>query len=376
MNGIFEMGGNVLSRGCVVVLAAAVAAAGGGTSAVANSLPQPGDIVFALNTGNGFTSLELLRGADLAGGGVSQPDFWNQRAVDVVFDNIDGIQSNANGNLLGITFSGDVYNLSTTNASVATGQLISTAGNYTAGGITDIDVSPDNQTVALTSIFGNLVIFADYSAGNTQGTGALLSNFRETGAVYDSVSAGAGVTWLDNQNALAFGANGELFTIDKDSTTKTVLSDLALDPASTQNTAVVYEPEISDYVFAAKSVFGGPGTSNTVYVFDPSNDYALVNTIDLTAAFSTLRDMELDPEGNLYFSDFAHTVNLLPGVAGAELTIDGTNASQWYATSGSEFNAIGIAFGGEIIPEPSTAMLGGLILLSIMSARRFIDCHK
>lgn len=246
----------------------------------ATTLPNLGDIVHALSVGDLDNSITLVRGPAVAGGGAVEPSYWQQRVTDVVLDNIDGKQSNANGNLLGVNFNGEVYSLSTTSTANGSGQLISTSTNYTAGGLTDIDVSPNNQAVAMAAILGGAVVFADYTSGDTRGSGASLSNFREAGVLFDPVAAGVGVAWLPDQEALVFGANGELFTIDADTLQKSVLADLGLDPAFTENTTVVDEPQISQLVFAAKSVFVGGNVSNTICVFDLASPGSPVNTVE------------------------------------------------------------------------------------------------
>ncbi len=109
---------------------------------------------------------------------------------------------------------------------------------------------------------------------------------------------------------------------------------------------MVYEPSVSSYLFAAKSVFDGPqGDSNTLYVFDPDNNYSLVDTVDLTNAFSTLRDMEIDADGNLLFTDFFATINVLPDAAANAASLDPATVFQWYDAAGSQFNAIAIPLG-------------------------------
>ncbi len=193
------------------------------------ALPELGDVVHALNTGNVTQSLQVVRGDLVSDGGMQAPfKIWNSvRVTEVEFDNFDGVRRNANGNLLGISFAGDVYSLSTTDAQATEPQVLSTQDNYVASGITDIAVNPANNTVALTGILnGGGVIFADYTPGNTAGSGGALSNFRET-AVVGAVAAAVGVTWLDDDEAVIFNPDGELLAVDSTSLATTTLADLA-----------------------------------------------------------------------------------------------------------------------------------------------------
>jgi hypothetical protein len=279
----------------------------------APSLPIGGDIVFGLNNADPTNTLELVRGTASPTGGVRFTSPWQTTPFieAVKFDNFGGVAHNAHGNLIGIDFGtitaltggGKIYSFATTGSTPApAGQLIGNtnvtgnnpigqAGNLTQSRLAGLSVAPSNSKIAVVGTDTGRVIVYDYTAGNTQGSGASLTGGRQSAATLITATT-QGTVWKDNNTVLAFtpfgsgGATtpGNIFPITDDGTNLTVGASLASvqTPALGSNyTSLAYNPAISPYLYALYSGFAAaasPQSQTRLYVFDPTNNYSLLTT--------------------------------------------------------------------------------------------------
>ncbi len=338
-------------------------------TAVQADLPQVGDVVFGLSRSNSDETIEMIRGPATSGGGAVVPDIWNATGFiqSLEFDNLSGIRHNANGNLLGVNFGttatgGSIYSFSTTNAAVGAGQLIGDTvglgGTLTKSRLGGLSVSPGNNRIAMVGSDQGTVVVYDYTAGDTMGAGASLSNARET-AIGTVVMSTSGTTWLDNDTALAFSALGDLIEVDASVATSPMpwatVTSVVTPFVGSHFTSLAYNPDIAPYVYATYSGFnsGTMTTSNKLYVFDPASSYALVKEIDLSTSVNTLREIALGPGGVLYLGQFGGSsapgakIDILPNALNPASLTDNSSID-WYTpahTLTSSFNGLDIATG-------------------------------
>jgi hypothetical protein len=340
------------------------------------TLPQPGDIVFGLNSGTAANTLELVRGDVEPSGGERFPGPWSIDTFiqSVEFDNSAGQSHNANGNLLGVNFavggganSGAIYSFATQGSIPApAGQLIGNtgatgpighAGNITQSNLAGLSVSPDNTKIAVVGEDSGSVIVYDYTAGNTMGAGASLANGRQTPDVASTQNimvpgSTQGSAWLDNNTVLAFSSAGDLYEVDATTmatayqTTVTTDAVLGTPFIGSNYSSIAYNPEVSDFVYALYSGFAS-GTSVThLYVLDPTDGYAQEADIVLSGSSQTGREMALDADGNLFISAFDSTITYIPASAAQNPgTLTDNSSVFWYQSTSAATSFVGIDIG-------------------------------
>ena len=334
-----------------------------GGAAVCFGQPQAGDIVLGLGDGDGMLALELLRD-DGAGSGMMVADSWDESFLQgVVFDNLNGISKNPQGNLLAVTFGtqdggGTIHSLATCSATDADQRIGDTVGmvggNVELSRLGGISVSPDNTRIAVTGYDTGRVLVFDYTAGNCQGSGASLSNARETASVLDDGST-QGTTWLDSDTVLAYSALGEIIAVNANDMTTDVLANLPpTGGANTSNyTSMTYDPTVSSLVFASTSTFDN-GTTNHLYAFEPTVDGQLDDVVDvdlsptgLETDLQTARGIALGPNGALYISQFNGSISVIENAALGNITP--TSPVLWYQPETfTSFNDIAATVGNPL----------------------------
>jgi hypothetical protein len=185
------------------------------------------------------------------------------------------------------------------------------------------------------------------------GSGAAVSGLTQTAANTVPHSATTtstfqtGTAWLDNTNLLTLTTTGNLLEVN--SSTLAVSAPLATVPTGTeanQNTALAYNPAISSkYVFG---LYGGTpttgATKSTLYVFDASNSFNVVNTIDLSTITNVARDLAIDAAGDLFISRSAAYISVIPNAVANALTLTSNSDTKWYQSDvfGSTTNGLDI----------------------------------
>ncbi len=347
------------------------------SSLSAQDLPQAGDIVRGLSVFDAATSMELVRGPAGMNTGTQLNHPWVSEVFvqGVQFDNLNGISHNATGNLLALNFGatpdpammtggGTVYNFAT-QSTAGTVQVIGESASGMGGTITptrmsSLSVSPDNTKIAIQGYDSQAIIVYDYTAGDTMGGGASLSNAAES--IIDTVGTGLvgfdtqGTAWIDNDTVLTMSSLGDFWEVDVTTMSSTYVRTEPTPFVGSDQTALEYNPTISPYVYAAYSGFGGVST-NTLYVLDPANNYSLVHSIDLSdtdnGGINTMRDIALDASGNLYFTSYGGDnddpgpyINVLLDVVTDPTSLTDNSTIEYYRSSiDSGFNAIDIALG-------------------------------
>ena len=334
--------------------------------AASAQLPQPGDVVFGLSNSDPAITLELVRGP-ANGTGTVVPDIWNDNPFiqSMEFDNKDGISHNASGNLLGLNFGsfaggGEIYSFSTTDASVTSGQLLgdttSLDGGLSVSRLSSLSVSPDNDKIAVMGYDRGSVIVYDYTAGDSMGAGGSVANLRESPLNILYLTDTQGTAWRDNNTVLAFSTDGTLYEVDATSMNSTVVANVTppVNDLASPFTALAYNPSVSPYLFASRSTFDGDTstTTNTLFVLDPSDGYAVLNEVDLSTSSNTMREIALDADGNLFFSSFGSSadgapINVILGASDDPAAIADNSSTVWYTSvNGSSFSGFDIAVGG------------------------------
>lgn len=334
------------------------------------TLPSAGDIVTGLNNIDATNTLEFVRGPLTQNGGVRYPAPTYQFTTPTVptpaplgfiesvrFDNLGGVSHNAHGNLIGVDFGtttagtggGKIYSLATTGSTASpAAQLIgnnqtttpigSTAGTITQSRLAGLSVAPNNTKIALVGTDTGRVIVYDYTAGNSQGAGASLTGGRQT-ATNPLDNSTQGTAWKDDNTVLAFSATGNLVSVNATTMAVTdvgVATDVVTPHVGSNVTSLYYNSAISPYVYALYSGFlaGSNPPTNSItklYVFDPTNNYALLTTqsggpgagvtpgVDLSGigpsggqSSMTGRDIALDKDGNLIIGGFDSTITYMP----------------------------------------------------------------
>ncbi|MDA0660170.1 MAG: dockerin type I domain-containing protein [Planctomycetota bacterium] len=320
----------------------------------------PGDVVFGLSRSGAPDTLELVRGP-AAGPGAAVPDFWTgtQFIQGVRFDNLGGVAHNGQGNLLGVNFGttaagGSLYNFSTTDSSVTTGQLIGDTtslgvATVTKSRLSSLSVSPNNTKIAVNGYDSGTVLVYEYQAGDTKGAGAQLSGGRETVAGILTLADNQGTAWMDDNTVLTFNTDGSLLTVDATTMAHTLVKSIATPFQGSPGTALAYNPDVSPYVYALYGQFADPVTTNTLYIVDPRSNFDLVKTIDLSISSSTVRDAALDEHGNLFFTAFGNAttgtpINVLLNAADVNNLADNSSVNWYTSPTGASFSGLDVAF--------------------------------
>ncbi|MEM8679309.1 MAG: hypothetical protein AAGF97_08160 [Planctomycetota bacterium] len=335
----------------MVALAVSPAALSFGQS----SIPQVNDIVFGLSNPDGLVNLELVRN------GAAVPDHWNQEWVaSLAFDNSGGVISNVNGNLLGVDFgasggTGNIYSLSTSDDTVAMGQLIGDTAGLGGGGLTfttrlaGLSVSPNNDKIAVQGYDPGNVIVYDYTAGDTAGANAGLSGARET-APFLTPTDTQGTAWLDNNTIAVMDSLGSLYTVDATTMVSTFQAFIPTPAVGGDYSSILYNPDVSSMLYAAYSGFDGNASSSELYVIDPSN-FNIVNTVDLSTSGESIREMAFDTSGNLYYGTFGGDIEVIMGAAADPANIADNSGLDFYSTGEFPFFP-GLAIGLGDAPPP------------------------
>jgi hypothetical protein len=331
-------------------------------------LPRPRDVVLGLSINNAG-SLELVRGPAEMDGAEFSPGPWNTPFLQSVeFDNFDGVRHNVRGNLLAADFGnqtngGSIVSLATNGPIPApAGQVIGNTrpapdnvghdGSLALARLGGLSVSPDNTKVAVTGFENGRVYVYDYTAGDTLGAGAAAANGRQT--TENTLVSGStqGTAWRDNNTVLAFSSFGSLLEVDAATMAATEVGTVTTPFWGSDFTGLAYNPEISPLVFAAYSGFDPmetPTVQNRVYIFDPANNYSLVNEINLNGSLSdSLREIALDEEGNLFIGVRGSEIEFIPNVDENPAAIADDSSIDWYdGATFSGFNGLDIGFGEE-----------------------------
>ena len=306
------------------------------------------DVLYGLSRANPAETVQHLRGDPtvVTGGGTLVGSTWNAGSIQTVqFDNADGYRHAPDGNLLGGDFGAaatgfKLYNLATrrTPGDTMPGatQSLFDFATYNAANPTapltiargaGLSVSPQNNRIAVTGVdsgLNGLLYVFDYDAGAAPGTGAgaAVSNGRQLSGVVQSGSASntTATVWLDNNNLLTIThpANGspdgtstlQKVTVAPDgSLSSTSVGTIGLSFGTAAFSSMVYEPEVSPYVFLGVSQFSGT-TVNKVIALDPNNNFAQVSSHDFSLSSNTMREIAFDSKGNLYWSEFGNTTSV------------------------------------------------------------------
>jgi hypothetical protein len=364
-------------------------------------LPEPGDVVFGLSDTNPLRTMELVSGSLVMDGGAAategNPWQTTPNIQSVEFDNFGNQRHNVRGNLLGVNFGstdagGTVYNFATNSMNplpFPAGQPIGNTDSaneigdsvdtITKARLASLSVNPSNNRIAVNGFETGTVIVYEYDEGDTFGAGAALHDGRETTPFIQNVSnsflqAGRtqGTTWLDDNTVLAFSTIGDLLAVDvSDMSVDFVgFADTVANSNSSDYTAMAYNPDVSDYIYALYSGFTSvptPTSKTTLFVFDP-DDLATfaspIAEIDLSMNTDSGREIALDADGNLIIAGRGSTlVYLLDADVPGGLTDN--SAVMWYESETFEsFPGIDIGFGepselgnGGTVPEPASLML-------------------
>ena len=322
----------------------------GSTSA---QLPMmSGDLVFGLNNGDGLLTMEIVRGP-ANGTGTVVADPWDPGTFiqSVTFDNYEGVMHNVAGNLLGINFgpsggTGTIYNFSTTDNSAVVPQTIGdTTGLSFTTRIASLSVSPDNTKIAVNGYDPGNVIVYDYVAGDTAGGGASLSNARETSAILVPTDT-QGTAWLDSNTVVAFDSFGSIWTVNATTMATNFETAITTPAVGSDTTTLLYNPEISPYLWAGYSGFDGNASTSELYVLDPNSNFSLVNTVALSTSGESIREMAFDADGNLFYSTFGSEIEVLLGAAADPAGIMDNSGVDWYSSDTfASFSGIDIGLG-------------------------------
>jgi hypothetical protein len=358
-----------VSIACVVLVAISLV----GGRALAD-LPQPGDLVFGLSTNNAATTLELVRGPAVAGGGVSLPSPYTQTAFiqSLRFDNTGGINHNAAGNLIGLNFGafavgGQIYSFGTNTtdpapAGVLIADLQGVGGTFTQPLNRDpqtrlfgVSISPENNRIAAMGYDWGEILVWDYTPGDTTGNGGSTSNARRTDAgdfpnLY--IDDSQGTTWIDNNTVVSLASNGTLFEVDAttmDITTYNVASLLDTGAVS----SVYFNDQVSPYLWAVHNNFSDSVSTSTLLVLDPANSYSVVANVDFSTSSDSFREIAFDADGNLYISTFGSQIQLIAGAALDPANIADNSSVLWYdSPTNASFSGIDIGFGAAAPATP------------------------
>jgi hypothetical protein len=306
------------------------------------------DVLYGLSLANPAQTIQHLRGdPTVVGGGTLLGSTWNAPSIQTVqFDNADGYRHAPDGNLLAGDFGAaatgfKLYNLETRRTpgsttpgvtqpifDFATYNTANPSATLTIARGAGLSVSPRNDRIAVTGVdagLNGLLYVFDYSAGATPGTGAgaAVTNGRQLSGVIQNGSASntTATVWLDDNNLLTVThpANGsatpgsgtlQKVTVAPDgSLSSTNVGSIGFAAGTAAFSSMVYEPEISPYVFLGVSQFSG-ATVNRVIALDPSNNFAQVGSHDFSTSSNTMREIAFDSKGNLFWSEFGNTTSV------------------------------------------------------------------
>lgn len=338
---------------------------------------QPDDAVIGHSNSSAAVTLEVVRSAAVV------PDFWaTQNFVQYVqFDNTFGL-SVGSGNLIGVNrgtaaAGGSLHNFATQGAAYLAGttqvNILTTPGVQLDG----LSFAFNNSRLAVTEVQNNVVAAYDYSAGVTPGQGAGASVNAASRIALDPVSFGGnaltagdteGTTWLGNDSLVVATRSGTGATLTRFQNIGGVVAGSVVQNFTLQADAntfwgLEYNPDVSDFLFVSASAFTGGVTFNSLWVLDAAT-FAILDVVNqdsgTLAGLATAREIGLDSLGRLVVAGFGGTLS--------RFTIDGTgnvtNYEQNFFDSATNSSFPGLAV--SIVPEPTTILLGGLGLGSVV----------
>ncbi len=344
---------------------------------------QNDDIVLGLS--NSGDTLGIIRGGEVV------PDPFTEPFIQrLAFDNTDGIRSNANGNVLGTNFGtsaagGSLFLLSTDGSGTTT-RIGDFSGAFPAfnslsfDNVADVSVSPDNTRIAVTGpgAFdpdpitrnkGNVWVF-DYDPAAANATD-VLSNPRELGEAFFDFGTHA-TAWLDNDTLMLMDGDAGLFdTVDVTESgfdNRTSVHQLlgpngGNQPDDGDTAGIVYNPDISPYVFVGLGDFASGEVDNFLWVLDPENDFEIIDearydsSLDTAGDVGSLQNIAMLSNGNIVASGFAGTVVEIDtsvigttGLVDDDVTVIVDGATAWDFDQDGEsnigFNGIAVALTG------------------------------
>lgn len=345
-------------------------------SEVAAQSPEAGNLVFGLGQSDGTVSIELVGGPLTEGGGTILPSSWDEPFVQsIAFDNLGSISHNPQGNLLGATFGreplespdgtrgGTIHSLATCSA-VSTDQNIGDTIGLGGTGLTEtriggLSISPDNSKIAVTGYDSGSIVVYDYTPGDCNGSGAALSNGRETPASTLPQFSTQGTTWLDDNTVIGFARTGDIILVDATTMDASVVTQVVTANDGSQFTSAIHNPAVTPLLYLAYGTFDGTATSNTLYILDPTEgDIVQLAEVDLSESVNTFREIALDAEGNLYFSQFGGTVDVLLNADDPDSLTD-NSTFDWYTSEQSpSFSGLDVAV-GVTLNQPATPDFSG-----------------
>lgn len=328
--------------------------------------------MIGLSRSTASESVEVIRGGSKISGEQYASFSFLQFAE---FDN-SGAPRNGAGNLLMLNRGSSstpavLYNLATQGPAFdsGTGESIYTFSSPSNEQIDGMAVSPNNSLIAMTSVTNNDVVVLNYTSGASVGTGAgaSASFSKRIGGV--GLGGGTeGAAWLDDNTLLVMRDTGVVVKIDDVAgATPTVSTAFTPTMAFTSGyTDMEYVPSISPYVFAVASQFASSTTTNTLFILDPANSFALVDELDFSSA-GTAREIGLTSLGDLIVGGFGTTLTRIAGVADGAVDTADITAGFYDGINNASFPGIAVATS---IPEPASLALLGAGLLAVLSRRR------
>lgn len=289
-----------------------------------------GDLAWGLSRATASQTARLIRsGADIGGW---TPVIFLQ---SMEFDNKGGTHS-ASGNLLSMNFGatatgGSLVSLATNGTDAGqTIFLLDGLGGPISGPLTrtgGLSVSPDNTHVAFQGYDLSTVCIMDYVAGNSDGTGASVSNLVQSPGGTFLTGSTQGTAWYDNNTVLMyridtnFGfAVTDLIGIDLAGNVTVLIDDIPVTNEGSRFLDVEYNPCISPYIYCMYASFlaNGAGdaddvTVNTLSIVDPASWTVVKQThYDWIPAspplvMNSAREIALGPDRNLYVAAFGFT---------------------------------------------------------------------
>ena len=347
-------------------------------------LIQQDDIIYGLSLSpDDGQSVQLLRGPaeEFGGDDALQDAYWGEGFVQAVeLDNLNGIAHNPEGNLLGVNFGrssegGSIFNFSATE-DVDVTELIGNTTGLGGDGVTmtrmgGLSVSPGNTKIAVTGYDTAQVLVFDYTAGDTLGSGAALSNARETSYTSLSERDTQGTSWLNDNEVMAFATDGTLLSVDARSMDTRVLAEVNTGGGAEVNrseyTDLEYIPGVSPYVYASYGAFDRDlsETLNQIFILDPRDSFSLVKTVDLSQSSQTFREIAMDSQANLFITQFRGTIDLLQGVDQPSELEDDSSLDWYESPEGPSFSGIEAAAG---VPIPNVDPDGDFNMNGVLDA--------
>jgi len=177
-----------------------------------------------------------------------------------------------------------------------------------------LSVSPGNTKIAITGYDTAQVLVFDYTAGDTLGSGAALSNARETSYTSLSERDTQRTSWLNDNEVMAFATDGTLLSVDARSMDTRVLAEVKTGGGAEVNrseyTDLEYIPGVSPYVYASYGAFDRDlsETWNQIFILDLRYSFSLVKSVDLSQSSQTFREIAMDSQANLFITQFRGTI--------------------------------------------------------------------